>query len=183
MAGTELATILAMPRIRAAVSVVAVTGAVLAAAAATYGQESDFVRVTAIEERAYGRVAYRYAVENNSRARAIVSFRIGEDSGPPRAELRQPPYGWTDEKGLPIGSALAPDGWTVEAVREDEEQLWFVEWFTSESDETLDIAPGEMRDGFIVVLFDSAPEYLSSHWTVVLDNGERRTGQLERDTR
>lgn len=174
-----------MPRIRAAVSVVvvAVAGAVLAAAAATYGQESEFVRVTAVEERAYGRVAYHYAVENNSRARAIVSFRVGEDSGRPRAELRQPPYGWTDEKGLPIGSALAPDGWTVEAVREDEEQLWFVEWFTSESDETLDIAPGEMRDGFIVVLFDAAPEYLSSHWTIAFDNGERRSGRLERDTR
>jgi hypothetical protein len=174
-----------MPRSSASfgAAVIVVAGVLLSSAVSTHGRESDFVRVTAIEERAYGRVAYRYSVENNSRSRTIVSLRVGEDSGRPRAELRQPPYGWSDDKGLPIGSALAPDGWTVEAVREDEEQLWFVEWFTSETDETLDIAPGEMRDGFLVVLFDSAPEYLSSHWTVVFDNGERRSGRLEPDTR
>lgn len=157
------------------------TGVVLAAGVARSADEAGFVRVRAAEDRVYGRVAYRYSVENNSRARSIVAFRVGEDSRRTRAELRQPPYGWTDEKGLPMGSALAPDGWTVEAVREDDRQLWFVEWFTSEADETLDIAPGEMRDGFNLIVFDSAPEYLTSHWTVVFENGQRLSGQLERD--
>ncbi|MGH9345857.1 MAG: hypothetical protein ACRD26_01190 [Vicinamibacterales bacterium] len=156
---------------------------ILATVAATAGQQPRGVRVSAVEDRIYGRVAYRYAVENNSGTRSIVSFRIGEDDRRSRAELRQPPYGWTDEKGLPIGSAFAPDGWTVEAVREDEAQLWFVEWFTSEADDTLDIAPGEVRDGFSLIVFDSAPEYLTSHWTVVFDDGVRLSGRVEADTR
>jgi hypothetical protein len=129
----------------------------------------------------YGRAAYRYSVENNSATHAIVAFRLGEHSRRSRAELRHPPYGWTHERGLPIGSALAPDGWTVEALREDDEALWFVEWFATDGDDALDIAPGEMRDGFSVLVFDAAPEYLSSHWTVVFANGLRASGQLERD--
>ncbi len=82
-----------------------------------------------------------------------------------------------------VPSALAPDGWTVEAIREEEEQLWYVEWFSSESDESLDIAPGEMRDGFSLIVFDAAPEYLTSDWTVVFDDGRRVSGKLERDER
>ena len=146
-------------------------------------EERAGVRVRVTEDRMYGRVAYRYSIENNSSTRSIVAFRVGEDARRTRAQLRQPPYGWTLERGLPIGSALAPDGWTVEAVREDDEALWFVEWFASEADETLDVAPGEMRDGFSLIVFDAAPEYLTSQWTVVFDNGQRATGQLERDER
>ena len=132
-----------------------------------------------VEDRIYGRVAYRYSIENNSQRHSIVAFRLGEDTQAARAQLRQPPFGWTDEKGLPIGSAFAPDGWTVEAVREDDAALWFVEWFTSESDESLDVGPGQMRDGYSLVVFDTAPEYLTGSWTVVFDNGERVSGRLE----
>jgi hypothetical protein len=170
-----------MARARNVIGVAAMSGVVLAASVARSAGEPTYVRVRVAEDRVYGRAAYRYSIENNSRERSIVAFRLGEDCRRTRAELRQPPYGWTDEKGLPIGSALAPDGWTVEAVREDEEELWFVEWFTSESDETLDIAPGQMRDGFSLIVFDSAPDYLTSHWTVVFDDGQRLSGQLERD--
>jgi hypothetical protein len=141
------------------------------------------VRVRVSEDRLYGRVAYRYSIENNTSTRSIVAFRVGEDAPRARAQLRQPPYGWTHDRGLPIGSALAPDGWSVEAVREDDEALWFVEWFAAEPDETLDIAPGEMRDAFSLIVFDGAPEYLTSDWTVVFDNGQRISGKLERDER
>ena len=162
-----------------AIGVAVLSGAVLASDVAM-SDETAQVHVRVAEDRVYGRVAYRYSVENNT-ARAIISIRVGEDAQRTRGQLRQPPFGWTDEKGLPIGSALAPDGWTVEAVREENARLWFVEWFTSESDDTLDIAPGEMRDGFSLIVFDPAPEYLTSHWTVVFDNGQRTSGKLERE--
>lgn len=161
-----------------AVGVLALAGFAVAAAGAG---ERDYVRVRVAEEPVYGRVGYRYSIENNSAGRAIVAFRLGERADRDRAELRQPPFGWTDEKGLPMGSARAPDGWTVEAVREDDEGLWFVEWFTSETDQTLDIAPGEVRDGFSLIVLDAAPEYLTSHWTVVFDDGRRLSGKLERE--
>lgn len=159
---------------------VAVVSALVSAGPAPCDEPAR-VRVRVAEDRMHGRVAYRYAVENNSTRRSIVAFRLGEDARRPRAELRQPPYGWSLERGLPLGSALAPDGWAVEAVREDDVDRWFVEWFASESDDALDIAPGEMRDGFSLIVFDAAPEYLTSHWTVVFDNGQRLSGQLERD--
>ncbi len=161
---------------------IALTG-VLSASAVAPAQEPGAVRVNVAEDRVYGRVAYKYSVENNHRTRSIVALRIGEDGREERAELRQPPFGWSDEKGLPIGSAFAPDGWTVEAIREDEHDLWFVEWFSSDADETLEIAPGEMRDGFGLIVFDRAPEYLSSHWTVVFDDGGRLSGRIARDDR
>jgi len=170
-----------MSRAQLVIGITTLSVVVLAPAAFSSGDERVDVRVRVIEERMYGRVAYRYAIENNSATHSIVAFRVGEDSRRTRAELRQPPYGWTHEGGLPIGSALAPDGWTVEAVREDDEALWFVEWFATEADEALDIAPGEMRDGFSLIVFDAAPEYLTSQWTVVFDNGARASGQLERD--
>jgi hypothetical protein len=169
-------------RARHVIGLAAISSVVLAPRAASF-DESAAIHVRVIEDRMYGRIAYRYSIENNSANRSIVAFRVGEASHRTRAQLRQPPYGWTDERGLPIGSALAPDGWTVEAVREDDAPLWFVEWFTSESDETLDIAPGEMRDGFSLIVFDAAPEYLTSDWTVVFDNGQRVSGKLEHDDR
>jgi hypothetical protein len=165
---------------RAAAGAAILVGGVLSMGP-TRAEEATPVRVRVIEDRIYGRVAYRYSIENNSQNASVVAFRLGEDAQRTRAQLRQPPFGWSDEKGLPLGSAFAPDGWTVEAVREDDEPLWFVEWFTSESDETLDIAPGEMRDGFALVVFDAAPEYLTSSWTVVFDNGQRTSGTVERD--
>lgn len=159
-------------------------GAVLVAAlldpGAVLGEEATAVRVRVAEDRIYGRVAYRYSIENNSQ-QSIIAFRLGEDAHRSCGQLHQPPFGWTDEKGLPIGSAFAPDGWTVEAIREDDEPLWFIDWFTSESDESLDIAPGEMRDGFGLVVFNAAPEYLTSSWTIVFGNGQRVSGRLERD--
>jgi hypothetical protein len=170
-----------MPRARAAACLVAVAVVIPSSRAALGRATAGYVRVRAIEDRVYGRVAYRYVIENNSRAQSIVAFRIGEDAARSRAELPRPPYGWTDEKGLPIGSALAPDGWTVEAVREDDADRWVVEWFASDADEAIDIAPGEMRDGFSLIVFDSAPEYVLGHWTVVFSNGQRVSGQLERD--
>jgi len=177
---------LCTPRMSRAQHVIGITTlsvVVLAPAAFSAGDERTDVRVRVIEDRIHGRVAYRYSIENNSSTHSIVALRVGEDSRRVRAQLRQPPYGWTHERGLPIGSALAPDGWTVEAVREDDEALWFVEWFAAEADETLDIAPGEMRDGFSLIVFDAAPEYLTSSWTVVFDNGARASAQLERDER
>lgn len=170
-----------MHRCRTLVGVVATAGLGISAGTALSGPQADVVRVTVAEGRVYGRAAYQYRVENNSRRRSIVAFRIGDDFRRSRAELPQPPYGWTDEKGLPLGSAFAPDGWTVEAVREEGAPLWFVEWFSSDSDDSLDIAPGEMRDGFTVVLTDAAPEYLTSHWTIVFDNGEHVSGRLRRE--
>ena len=161
-------------------AIVAVLSGAVFAADVALSEETTQVHVRVLEDRIYGRVAYRYSVENNS-ARSIIAVRVGDDAQRTRAQLRQPPFGWTDEKGLPIGSALAPDGWTVEAVREEDAPLWFVEWFASESDAALDIAPGEMRDGFSLIVFDQAPEYLTSHWTVVFDNGQRSSGKLERD--
>jgi hypothetical protein len=142
-------------------------------------EELARVRVRVSEHRLPGRVAYWYAVENDSRSGAIVALRIGEDARRGRAQLRRAPLGWSDDKGLPLGSALAPDGWTVEAVREDDAPLWFVDWFTDDTDDALDIAPGQMRDGFSLVLIDSAPEYLTASWTVVFDNGRRLSGTVE----
>ena len=162
------------------IGVVLVVGAV-ADTRSLCGEEATPVRVRVAEDRVYGRVAYRYSIENNSRTHSIVGFRLGEDQQRTRGQLRQPPFGWSDDKGLPLGSAFAPDGWTVEAVREDDAPLWFVDWFTSESDESLDIAPGEMRDGFTLVVFDAAPDYLTSSWTVVFANGRRVCGRLEKD--
>ena len=148
--------------------------------AAASGNQGS-VRVTVVEDRAYGRPAYRYRVENNNRTRAIVTFRVGDDIRGGQPELQQPPYGWTVEKGLPIGSAAAPDGWTVEAIREEEDNRWYVEWFSSEMDEIHDLAPGQMTDAFGVIVFDEAPEYLNGHWSVVFDNGEQLSGRIERD--
>jgi hypothetical protein len=164
------------------IGVTALSAIVLAPGRFSADERVD-IHVRVAEDRMYGRVAYRYSIENNSAAHSIVAFRLGEDWHRTRAQLRQPPYGWTHERGLPIGSALAPDGWTVEAVREDNEALWFVEWVATEADETLDIAPGEMRDGFSLIVFDAAPEYLTSHWTVVFENGQRAFGKLEHDER
>jgi len=161
-----------------AIGIAVLSGVVVASDARS--DEAAQVHVRVVEDRIYGRVAYRYSVENNT-GQSIIAVRIGEDAQRTRGQLRQPPYGWTDEKGLPIGSALAPDGWTVEAVREEDAHLWFIDWFTSESDETLDIAPGEMRDGFSLIVFDAAPEYLTSHWTVVFEDGRRVSGKLERE--
>lgn len=172
-----------MARGRTVICVAAISSVGLATGVVRSGETPAYVRIRVSEDHVYGRVAYRYSIENNSPTRSIVAFRIGENAQRTRAQLRQPPYGWTDERGLPIGSALAPDGWTVEAVREDDEALWFVEWFTSESDDTLDIAPGEMRDGFSLIVFDSAPEYLTSDWGVVFDDGGHVSGKLERDGR
>jgi hypothetical protein len=169
-------------RLRSRQAIGAAVATVALVSGAARSEEPAGIRVRVIEDRMYGRVAYRYSIENNSRRHSIVAFRLGEDAHDGRAQLRQPPFGWTDEKGLPIGSAFAPDGWTVEAIREDDAALWFVEWFTSESDETLDIAPGQARDGFSLIVFDWAPDYLTSSWTVVFDNGQRLSGKLERDT-
>jgi hypothetical protein len=178
--GIEFASLRGVNRARYVVGVTALSSIVLAQVTFGAGERGD-VHVRVAEERMYGRVAYRYSIENNDSSRSIVAFRLGEDARRTRAQLRQPPFGWTHERGLPIGSALAPDGWTVEAVREDEESRWFVEWFASEADETLDIGPGQMRDGFSLIVFDAAPEYLSSQWTVVFNNGQSASGKLERD--
>ena len=179
-AGTEFANVTGVIRARHVIGLAAISSVALAPRAAGF-DESAAVHVRVIEDRMYGRVAYRYSIENNSARHSIVALRVGEDSHRTRAQLRQPPYGWTDERGLPIGSALAPDGWTVEAVREEDAPLWFVEWFASESDEAIDVAPGQMRDGFSLIVFDAAPEFVTSDWTVVFDNGHRASGKLERE--
>lgn len=179
--GTGLATPQGMHRCRTVVGVVATAALVVASGEALSEPQREFVRVTVAQGRVYGRAAYQYRVENNNRRRSIVAFRVGDDFRRSRAQLTLPPYGWTDERGLPIGSALAPDGWAVEAIRDEAAPLWFVEWFSSEDDESLDIAPGEMRDGFTVLVSDAAEAYATSQWTVVFDNGEHVTGRLERE--
>jgi hypothetical protein len=171
---------MARGRLRHACAAVVVAG-IVAVPVTVRSRGTIPVRVRAIQDLIHGRVTYRYSIENNSR-HSIVAFRVGEDPQRGRAQLRTPPFGWTDESGLPLGSALAPDGWTVEAVREDDAPLWFVDWFASESDDSLDISPGELRDGFSLIVFDPAPEYLTSSWTVVFDNGQRVSGALEKDS-
>ena len=137
---------------------------------------NPFVSVEPVASRLPdGTVWYGYSVTNHTTS-PIVAVRIGYDAGRSQPELQSAPLGWQPETGIPASNAETPIGWQVYVITAEEQSLMQVEWRVL--DNAYAIAPGWQVTKFYVLLPFEDTAYMSGHWSVILDNGIVRTGQL-----
>jgi len=138
----------------------------------------ELPRVTAFEEISGSQAVYHYRVENRDAEQAIVQLWVGYDYTTDEIGLPAPPAGWTEDTGIPPGNATSPPGWTVSAVREEEQQRFFIRWLSAENDASTDIAPQSVAT-FSVSAPTPIALYRTTRWVAFFDDGQVAEGRLE----
>jgi hypothetical protein len=114
-------------------------------------------------------IRYSYRVANGS-AFPIKGLTIGYDRATGKAGLNVLPAGWSEDSGTPVGSYLAPTGWTFETTPSEEDSVGMDDWTTT--DDSRAILGGQSSSDFSVLLQEADPPYETGSWTVYTGAGD-----------
>lgn len=119
-------------------------------------RDEQLANVTVYAHTLDGKAAYTYTIENTG-DRSIIGFSIGFDHYTGSSELN----------GVHPHEIVTPDSWQSRIISLEASPYYEVRWEPISG--TANLEPGNVKNGFTVVMDNPNSQLLNSHWTAIID--------------